>query len=116
MPGIAGLLIWRRFRHRRLRLARRFVAKVRKMPEVRLVAVDGMRFTVVADRAQAKTYVRANALLDSVNSSTFFGEPFTLVIREGVPPEEEKALLSGTGVLYVREDEAPAALPGRSSR
>jgi hypothetical protein len=116
-PGIGALLVWRRFRHRRLRLARRFVAKVRKMPEVRLVAVDGMRLTVVADRAQAKTYVRANALLDSVNSSTFFGEPFTLVIREGVTPEEEKALLSGTGVLYVREDEPrAAALPGTASR
>jgi hypothetical protein len=115
-PGIGALLVWRRFRHRRLRLARRFVAKVRKMPEVRLVAVDGMRLTVVADRAQAKTYVRANALLDSVNSSTFFGEPFTLVIREGVTPEEEKALLSGTGVLYVREDEPrAAALPGTDS-
>jgi tRNA A-37 threonylcarbamoyl transferase component Bud32 len=113
-PGIAGLLVWRRFRHRRLRLARRLVAKVRKMPEVRLVALDGMRFTLVADRAQAKTYVRANALLDSVNSSMFFGNPFTLVIREGLPPDEEKALLSGPGVLYVREHEAvPSALPGR---
>ena len=86
------------------------------MPEVRLVALDGMRFTLVADRAQAKTYVRANALLDSVNSSMFFGDPFTLVIRDEVSPEEEKALLSGPGVLYVREDEAvPPALPGRSA-
>ena len=100
-PGIAGLLIWRRFRHRRLRLARRFVAKVRKMPEVRLVALDGMRFTVVADRAQAKTYVRANALLDSVNSSMFFGDPFTLVIREGRP---------------ARGGEGPALRPGRPLR
>ena len=113
-PGIAGLLIWRRFRNRRLRLARRFVAKVRKMPEVRLVALDGMRFTLVADRAQAKTYVRGNALLDAVNSSMFFGDPFTLAIREDVAPEEEKAMLSSPGVLYVREDEAsPRPLPGR---
>jgi hypothetical protein len=114
-PAIAGLLVWRRYRHRRLRLGRRFVAKVRKMPEVRLVTLDGLRFTLVADRAQAKTYVRANALLDSVNSSMFFGDPFTLVIRDAMSPEEEKALLSGPGVLYVREDEAPpATLPGRS--
>jgi len=113
-PAIAALLVWRRFRNRRLRLARRFVAKVRKMAEVRLVALDGMRFTVVADRAQAKTYVRANALLDGVNSSMFFGDPFTLVIREDVSPEEEKTLLSGPGVLYVREDEAvPRPLAGR---
>ena len=115
-PAVAALLVWRRFRNRRLRLARRFVAKVRKMAEVRLVALEGMRFTVVADRAQAKTYVRANALLDGVNSSMFFGDPFTLVIREDVSPEEEKALLSGPGVLYVREDEGvPPPLSGRSA-
>jgi hypothetical protein len=61
----------------------------------------------VADRAQAKTYVRANALLDAVNSSMFFGDPFTLVIREDVSPEEERALLASPGVLHVREDEPP---------
>ncbi len=115
-PAIVGLLLWRRFRHRRLRLARRLVAKVSKMPEVRAVVLDGMRFTVVADRAQAKTYVRANALLDSVNSSMFFGDPFTLVVRDGVSPEEEKTLLSSPGVLYVREDAAvPVPLPGQSA-
>jgi len=103
-PGIVGLLIWRRFRHRRLRLARRFVVKARKMPEVRLVAVDGMRLTVLADRAQAKTYVRVNALVDGINSSMFFGEPFTVVVRDDAKPEEVKALLSSPGVLYVRDD------------
>jgi eukaryotic-like serine/threonine-protein kinase len=113
-PGIAALLVWRRFRHRRMRLARRFVAKVRKLAEVRLVALEGQRFTVVADRAPARTYVRGNAILDSVNSSMFFGDPFTLVIRDEIPPEDERALLSGPGVLYVREDaSAPASLPGR---
>jgi predicted Ser/Thr protein kinase len=115
-PAIAALLVWRRFRNRRLRLARRFVAKARRMAEVRLVTLDGMRFTVVADRAQAKTYVRANALLDSVNSSMFFGDPFTLVIRESVSTEEEKALLSAPGVLYVRDDEAlPPPAAGRNA-
>jgi tRNA A-37 threonylcarbamoyl transferase component Bud32 len=114
-PAVAGLLVWRRFRHRRLRLARRLVAKVRKMPEVRLVALDGMRFTLVADRAQAKTYVRANALLDSVNSSMFFGDPFTLVVRDELTPEEERALLTAPGVLYVREETPAVPLPGRSS-
>jgi tRNA A-37 threonylcarbamoyl transferase component Bud32 len=110
-PGIAGLLVWRRIRNRRLRLARRFVAKVRKITEVRLVVLDGMRFTAVADRAQARTYVRANAALDAVNASMFFGEPFTLVVRDSVTPEEERALLAGPGVLYVRELTAPAAPP-----
>ena len=106
---IGGLLIWRRIRNRRLRLARRFTTKVKKMAEVRLVALDGMRFTVVADNAQARTYVRANAVLDAVNGSMFFGDPFTLVVRDDVGPEDEKALLAASGILYVREPPRLAA-------
>jgi serine/threonine protein kinase len=113
MPGlvflvIGGLFVWRRIRNRRLRLARRFTLKVKKMAEVRLVALDGMRFTIVADNAQARTYVRANAALDAVNGSMFFGDPFTLVVRNDVDPEDERALLSASGILYVRE---PPRLP-----
>jgi len=110
---IGTLFVWRRIRNRRIRLARRFVAKVRKIPEVRLVVLEAMRFTVVADAAQARTYVRANAALDSVNASMFFGDPFTLVVRDGVLPEEEKALLSGPGILYVREQ--PALVEARTA-
>ena len=106
---IGALLVWRRIRNRRLRLARRFTSKVRKMAEVKLVALDGMRFTLVADQAQARTYVRANAALDAVNGSMFFGEPFTLVVRDAVQPEEEKALLAASGILYVREPQKLAA-------
>jgi hypothetical protein len=109
MMGLTGLYIWRRIRNRRLRLGRRFVKKATKMPEVRLIALDGMRFTMLVDRAQARTYVRANALLDDVNASMFFGEPFTLVIRDEFTPEAERQMLSGPGVLYVRE-QAPAAV------
>ncbi len=114
MMVLTGLFIWRRIRNRRLRLGRRFERKLARMPEVRLVALDGMRFTVLADRATARTYVRANALLDSINGSMFFGEPFTLAIRDQFTPEEERALLSGPGVLYLRED-APAPPAGRSA-
>jgi predicted Ser/Thr protein kinase len=103
-PAVVGLLVWRRFRNRRLRLARRFVAKAAKMTEVRLIAADGMRFTVVADRAQAKTYVRINALVDSLNASMFFGDHFTAVVRDDLKPEETRALLSSPGILYVRDD------------
>jgi eukaryotic-like serine/threonine-protein kinase len=110
-PAGVGLLLWRRFRHRRLRLARKFVRQVAKMTEVRVVTLDGMRFTVLADRAQARTYVRANALLDSINRSTFFGDPFTLVIRDSATAEDERAVLTSSGVLFVREGPA-AAVPG----
>jgi hypothetical protein len=84
------------------------------MGEVRLVGLDGMRFTLVADAAQARTYVRANAALDAVNSRMFFGEPFTLVVREAVTPDEERALLATAGILYVR-DEPPPPLAARSA-
>ena len=104
---IVTLLTWRRIRNRRIRLARRLVGKLRKIPEVRLVALDGMRLSVVADNAQARTYVRANAALDAVNASMFFGDPFTLAVREAVSADEEKALLAGPGILYVRETVAP---------
>ncbi len=108
--AVGALVVWRRIRNRRLRLARRFVGKVKKIAEVRLVALDGMRFTIVADQAQARTYLRANAALDSVNASMFFGDPFTLVVRDALGPEEEKALLVGPGILYLRElAPAPAA-------
>ncbi len=98
-----GLFLWRRYRNRRLRLARRFVQKAARLPEIRLITLDGLRFVALADRAQARTYVRANATLDSVNASMFFGDPFTLVIKDEFTPEEERSLLAGPGVLYVRE-------------
>ena len=107
---IGGLLVWRRFRNQRQRLARRFASKVRKMPEVRIVSLEAMRFTILADQPQARTYVRANAALDAVNGSMFFGDPFTLVVRDAAGPDEEKALLAASGILYVREDAGrPAA-------
>jgi serine/threonine protein kinase len=101
---IVGLLAWRRFRNRSIRLMRRFSTRVRKLPEVSVVAVEGQRATVVADRALAKTYVRVNAAMDAVNSKMFFGEPFSVVIREELSEEELKQILSGPGVIYVRPD------------
>jgi predicted Ser/Thr protein kinase len=101
---IPGLFVYRRIRHRHSRLMRRFAAKVRKVPEVRLVLYSGLRVTVVVDKAIARTYLRVNAALDAVNGRMFFGDPFTLEIREEVRPEEVRALLAGSGVLFVRDD------------
>ena len=104
VPGVVGLLLWRRFRNRRRRLGSKFVKKAAKIPGVRIVSLDGMRLTIVSDSTQARTYVRLNALLDSVNRRMFFGDPFTMVIRDAATPEDERALLSAAGVLYVREE------------
>ena len=102
--GLPALFAYRRFRHRRHHLLRRFVAKVGKMPEVQMVSVSGTEVTVVADKALAKTYVRINALMDSVNTKMFFGEPFTVTVREDVSADEAHSLLSRPGVLFVRDD------------
>jgi tRNA A-37 threonylcarbamoyl transferase component Bud32 len=102
--GFVGLLIYRRIRNRRYRLIKRFTAKVRKMSEVRLIVFQGNESTVVVDRAMAKTYVRINALMDKVNSKRFFGDPFTVAVRDGVSVEEVRSLLAGPGVSYVRDD------------
>ncbi len=106
--GIIGLFFWRRFKNRRIRLARRVVKKMGKMEEIRLIALEGMAFTVLADQARARTYVRANAIVDGVNSSMFFGDPFSVVVRDDASAEEEQALLTGPGILYVRDDEPGA--------
>jgi serine/threonine protein kinase len=102
--GLPALFVYRRFRHRRHHMLRRFTAKVQKLPEVRLVSVSGNHVTVVADRALAKTYVRVNALMESVNTHMFFGEPFTVTVRDDVSADETRTLLMGSGVLFVRDE------------
>jgi tRNA A-37 threonylcarbamoyl transferase component Bud32 len=104
MFGTFGLLFYRWIRNRRYRATKRFTSKVRRLQEVRIIAVDGLRITVVADKALARTYVRVNALVDATNAKMFFGDPFKVVVRDDLTPEETKALLTGPGVLYVRED------------
>jgi predicted Ser/Thr protein kinase len=102
--GLPALFVYRRFRHRRRHLLRRFVSKVKKLPEVRMVSVSGNHVTVVADKALAKTYVRVNALIDAVNTQMFFGDPFTVNVRDELSTEEARSLMSGSGVLFVRDD------------
>ena len=123
--GFAGLYIYRRARNRGARLLRRFTGSVRKLPEVKVIAVDERRISVIADRAVAKTYVRANAALDGINAKLFFGDPFTMtgatfgrtrlssallrdpftMVVRAVPEDELRKRLATPGILYVREDE-----------
>ena len=101
---LPGLLIWRRMRNRRKRFVKTLANKAKRFPEVRLVAFDGNRVTVVVDRAVANTYVRIHALADRINARMFFGEPIVAAVRDTISPEELKALLEGPGVLFVRGD------------
>ena len=87
------------------------MARARKLPEVRVVALEEMKLTVVVDRAVAKTYVRLNAFLDGINGSMFFGDPFTMIISDDLGPEEVRTLLRGPGILFMRDE--PAATQAR---
>jgi uncharacterized membrane protein len=104
MVVVFGLLGWRRLRNRRYRLLRRFSIRAQKLTEVSVVAVQGQQVTVIADRAVARTYVRINAAMETINSKMFFGEPFSVVVRDGLSPESVREVLSGPGVVYVRPD------------
>jgi hypothetical protein len=116
--GLPGLLVWRRLRNRRRRFVKTLAGKLRKFPEVRLVTFAGNRVTVVVDRAVADTVVRIHALADRINARMFFGEPILAAVRDAVPPEEQRAMLEGPGVLYVRPDVlgAGAQVPAEAGR
>src|SRR5262249_20109461 len=102
--GMVGLVAWRRFRNRRKRMTRWLAQRLRKMPEVRVVAYAGTRITVLGDKALARTSLRVNTLVEQLNSSMFFGEPFTVSVRDNPSSEETRQLFGSTGVLYVRPD------------
>jgi len=116
--GIGVLFVFRRFRNRGQREARRFVKKSSVLREVRMITLHKGEFTVVVENPTAKTYLKLNALLTSSNERLYQGDPMTLVVREGVGEEELRKLLSSPGVRFLREDKKrPARLkaagPGR---
>jgi Flp pilus assembly protein TadB len=102
--GFILLFVFRRLKNRRQRLMQRFSEKVAKLEGVRIIARDGTRVVVVVDRAVAKTYVRVNALMEQVNSRMFYGEPFDVSVRDGLDHDDERKLLRGPGVTFVRQD------------
>ena len=102
--GVAALFGYRRIRNRPRRLLNRFITKVGKMPEVRMITRDDRQVTVIVDEAAAKTYVRINAWMDKINEKRFFGEPFTVSVRDELSADELRSLLQGPGVRYVRDD------------
>ena len=102
--GLIALWVYRRVKNRPRRLAKKLAARLRKIPEVQVVVLRDREITVVADRAAAGTYVRISAALDRINEKRFFGEPFTLSVRDDLSETELRSLFQGSSVLHVRED------------
>jgi predicted Ser/Thr protein kinase len=116
--GVGAAFVFRRFRNRGQREARRFVKKTAALREVRLITLHKGEFTVVVENPTAKTYLKLNALLTSANERLYHGDPMTLVVRDAVAEEELRKMLSSPGVRFLREDKKrPARLkaagPGR---
>jgi hypothetical protein len=99
-----GLFGYRFVKKRPQRLLRKFTARVRKVPGVRMVACQGRKVTVVVDQAVARTYVRVNAQLRRMNGKWFPGEQFSVEVRDDLEGGELRGLLSGETVLFVRDD------------
>ena len=102
--GIVGLFVYRRVRNRRMRLTRKAVERLKKMPEVRFVSLSQNTLTVVVDAAQSTLYPRIHEMVDSINQKLLIGEPLIGVVRDDVAPTELNKLLQQAGVLYVRKD------------
>ena len=100
---LVGLFVYRRLRNRRQKLVRRFVARLRKLPEVRLICLQENNLSVVVDQAQAATYARVHAhRRTGINHKLYFGAPLTGTVREDVAPAELAQTLQRPGVLFVR--------------
>jgi hypothetical protein len=102
--GLMGWFVYRFVTKRPRRLLKRFTEKVRKVPGVRMVFCRERQVTVVVDQAVARTYLRVNAQLERMNGKWFPGERFTVKVRDDLDGGELRALLSASGVLFVRED------------
>ena len=108
--SVVALLVYRHVRNRPQRMLEQFVRKTRHVPEVRLIAVQDRRITVVVDRPVGQLYGRINAQLSACNRKLFFGEPMSLTIRHDLKAPETCELLTSTGVHYVRDDVATTAV------
>jgi hypothetical protein len=106
---VVALMVYRHVRNRTQRMVEQFVRKIRNVPEVRMIAVQERRITVVVDRAVGQLYGRIHGQLNACNRKLFFGEPLSVTIRHDLTPPETHTLLTSTGVHYVRDD-VPAAV------
>jgi serine/threonine protein kinase len=115
MVTFIGIYLYRRFRNRGQREVKRFVRRVSALKEVRLVTFHNLQFAIITRGATAKTYLKLNALLTAANERLYHGDPMTMVVRDDLPEEEVRRLLSTPGVQFVREDRKQAgrlAAPG----
>ncbi len=60
-------------------------------------------FTVGVVGAKAKTFLRLNSILESVNNDLYQGQPFTMQVREDPAEDEMKQLITSGGIRFLRD-------------
>ena len=72
-------------------MQKRFVSKIRKLPEVQAILVRGGQFTVIVEKAEARVYIRVNSLVEAINAKLFHGQPFEAAVRDDEGGDDEGA-------------------------
>ncbi len=106
--GLVGLLVFRNIKNRKRRMLKRFTLKAAASPAVRAITIRDDRVTVIAEKAPASLYITLNTLIDEINAKLVFGKPVSLAVRDDLGADEFQNALRETGVVYVRDDTAPA--------
>lgn len=113
-----GLYIYRRIRNRRQALLRQFVAKCKRIPEVRLIRFEDSNLRILVDRTSIQLFPRIQELAERVNGGLYTGDPVKVTIRDDLGAQETRFELQQANVMYVRGDILSALSstpPGASS-
>ena len=102
--GFGGLFFYRHIRDRPHRIQEQLVRRISKIPEVRLIALQGHQLMVIVDHPVAQLYGRINGHLRTCNRKLYFGQPMTVSIVHDLSSVQILKILSSPGVQYVRED------------
>ena len=107
-PAVLGLFFYRVARNRKRQMLGKFAQKIAKIQEVRAVIIREDKVTVVVDKPQASLYLRITSLIEGINKKLYFGKHVEVEVKSELAEQEFQGLLRQTGVVYIRDDAAPA--------
>ena len=70
---------------------------------MQLVTYQNDSLLLLVKEPKARTYVKLNSLLDSINAGLYQGVPFKMQIREDVGEEELRTIAMQSGVQFLRD-------------
>ncbi len=103
-PAIMAYFIYGWIRNRKNRKLQALAKKLKAFSEIKAAFIKGDKVTIVLDKAPAKTYIKINGLIDSVNEKIRFGKPVEAALRDDLAEAEFQNLLRTAGLVYARED------------